>query len=107
MSRLLEDMNDFVKERLNKPLDYTGGFKMDDKELLYKISTMKNDELVQEANELIKEKSVERKRQLMRLEKDMLVDMVFDLESRNETLVNNLLEVEKMYDKLKGENENG
>lgn len=49
----------------------------------------------------IKEKSVERKRQLMRLEKDHLVDMVFDLESRNETLVNNLLEVEKMYDKLK------
>lgn len=55
------------------------------------------DEMVKE----IKEKSVERKRQLMRLEKEMLVDMVFNLESRNETLVNNLLEVEKMYDKLK------
>lgn len=47
--------------------------------------------------------SVERRRQLMRLEKEMLVDMVFNLESRNEMLVNNLLEVEKMYDKLKGE----
>lgn len=47
--------------------------------------------------------SVERRRQLMRLEKEHLVDMVFNLESRNETLVNNLIEVEKMYDKLKGE----
>ena len=47
--------------------------------------------------------SVERRRQLMRLEKEHLVDMVFNLEIRNETLVNNLIEVEKMYDKLKGE----
>lgn len=57
-------------------------------------------------DELVKEhvkNSVERRRQLMRLEKEMLVDMVFNLESRNETLVNNLIEVEKMYDKLKGE----
>ena len=46
------------------------------------------------------EKSVKRKRQLMRLEKEMLVDMVFNLESRNEMLVNNLSEVEKMYNKL-------
>lgn len=49
--------------------------------------------------------SVERKRKLMRLEKEMLVDMVFDLESRNETLVNNLLEVEKICAKLKEEEE--
>ena len=47
--------------------------------------------------------SVERKRQLMRLEKEMLVDMVFDLESRNEFLLHNLSEVEKMYNKLKEE----
>lgn len=46
---------------------------------------------------------VERKRQLMRLEKEMLVDMVFNLESRNEMLVNNLLEVEKICAKLKEE----
>lgn len=51
--------------------------------------------------------SVERKRQLMRLEKEMLVDMVFDLESRNEFLLRNLSEVEKMYNKLKEEVENG
>lgn len=49
------------------------------------------------------EKSVKRKAQLMKMEKEILVDMVFNLESRNETLVNNLLEVEKMYDKLKEE----
>ena len=42
-----------------------------------------------------------RKKQLMRLEKEMLVDMVFSLECRNEMLVNNLSEVEKMYNKLK------
>ena len=46
---------------------------------------------------------VERKKQLMRLEKEMLVDMVFNLESRNEMLVNNLIELEKMYNKLKEE----
>lgn len=45
--------------------------------------------------------SSERKRKLMRLEKEMLVDMVFNLESRNEFLVHNLSEVEKMYNKLK------
>lgn len=50
--------------------------------------------------------SVERKRQLMRLEKEMLVDMVFDLEGRNEFLLHNLSEVEKMYNKLKEEKEN-
>ena len=50
--------------------------------------------------------SPERKRQLMRLEKEMLVDMVFDLESRNEFLLHNLSEVEKMYNKLKEEVEN-
>lgn len=55
----------------------------------------------------IKENPAERKRQLMRLEKEMLVDMVFNLESRNETLVNNLLEVEKICAKLKEEVENG
>ena len=47
--------------------------------------------------------SVERKKRLMRLEKEMLVDMVFNLESRNEMLVNNLIEVEKLYNKLKEE----
>lgn len=59
-------------------------------------------------NEMLKEhikNSVERKKQLMRLEKEHLVDMVFDLESRNETLANNLIEVEKMYNKLKEEKE--
>ena len=50
-------------------------------------------------------RNFERKKQLMRLEKEHLVDMVFDLESRNEILVNNLSEVEKMYDKLKEEKE--
>ena len=49
------------------------------------------------------ENSVRRKKRLMRLEKEHLVDMVFNLESRNETLVNNLSEVEKMYNKLKEE----
>ena len=52
------------------------------------------------------ENSVRRKKRLMRLEKEMLVDMVFDLESRNEMLVNNLSEVEKMYNKLKEEKKN-
>ena len=49
--------------------------------------------------------SPERKKRLMRLEKEHLVDMVFNLESRNEMLVNNLSEVEKMYNKLKEEKE--
>ena len=123
---------------------------MNDKDLMEKLSAMTNDEIEQEAQELInggipkelvkplwedemlkelienttdedieafckslgitsrcnlevviKENPAERKRQLMRLEKEMLVDMVFNLESRNEMLVNNLLEVEKMYNKLK------
>lgn len=43
----------------------------------------------------------------MRLEKEHLVDMIFDLEDRNEFLVHNLSEVEKMYNKLKEEEENG
>ena len=77
---------------------------MNDKDLMKKLSTMTNEEIEQEAKELI---GITRKRQLMRLEKEMLVDMVFNLESRNETLVNNLLEVEKMYNDLKGEDENG
>ena len=50
--------------------------------------------------------SPERKKRLMRLEKEMLVDMVFNLESRNEFLLHNLSEVEKMYNKLKEEVEN-
>lgn len=53
------------------------------------------------------ENSVKRKKRLMRLEKEHLVDMVFNLESRNETLVNNLIEVERMYNKLKEDVENG
>lgn len=52
------------------------------------------------------ENSVKRKKRLMRLEKEMLVDMVFNLESRNEFLLHNLSEVEKMYNKLKEEVEN-
>lgn len=50
--------------------------------------------------------SPERKRQLMKMDKEKLVDMVFDLESRNEFLLHNLSEVEKMYNKLKEELEN-
>lgn len=55
----------------------------------------------------IKENPAERKRQLMMIDKEKLVDMVFDLESRNEFLLHNLSEVEKMYNKLKEEVENG
>ena len=111
----VETTNDFVKESLNRPLDYTGGFKMQwEKEELLKDLIKKgvNDELIPEilsptlwdqmVNE-IKENTAERKRRLMRLEKEMLVDMVFNLENRNETLVNNLLELERMYNDLKGE----
>lgn len=87
---------------------------MNDKDLMKKLSMMTNEEIEQEAKELINDgipkeliktvfESVERKRQLMRLEKEMLVDMVFNLEQRNETLVNNLLEVEKICAKLKEE----
>ena len=59
--------------------------------------------LKKRANDEPEKNSVERKKRLMRLEKEMLVDMVFNLESRNEMLVNNLSEVEKMYNKLKEE----
>ena len=85
---------------------------MNDKDLMKKLSTMTNDELEPDilaeplwqemVNEHIKN-SPERKRSLMRLEKEHLVDMVFNLESRNEFLVNNLSEVERMYNKLKEE----
>ena len=61
------------------------------------------DMLKKRANDEPEKNSVERKKRLMRLEKEMLVDMVFNLESRNEMLVNNLSEVEKMYNKLKEE----
>lgn len=83
----------------------------DMKELMNKIA---NDELELHIpatplwNEMVKEATHNpaiRKKQLMRLEKEHLVDMVFDLESRNETLVTNLLVVEKMYNDLKGEEE--
>lgn len=124
---------------------------MNDKDLMKKLSMMTNEEIEQEAKELMNDgipkelikplwedemlkeqianttdedrerfrkswdeivkdltpNPVERKRQLMRLEKEHLVDMVFNLESRNETLVNNLLEVEKICAKLKEEVENG
>lgn len=84
---------------------------MNDKDLMKKLSMMTNEEIEQEAKELINDgipmelikNSVERKRQLMRLEKEMLVDMVFNLESRNEFLLHNLSEVEKMYNKLREE----
>lgn len=55
--------------------------------------------------QVIKQNAADRKKRLMRLEKEMLVDMVFNLESRNEFLVHNLSEVEKMYNKLKEEEE--
>lgn len=100
---------------------------MNDKDLMKKLSTMTNDEIEEESQRLIDDgipkelikplfkdemliehikNSVERKKRLMRLEKEMLVDMVFNLESRNEFLVHNLSEVEKMYNKLKEEKEN-
>ena len=72
------------------------------------IDELKSDPLVPTPIEMLKEdmeNSVKRKKRLMRLEKEHLVDMVFNLESRNETLVNNLIEVEKMYNKLKEEKE--
>ena len=131
-----EMANNFVKESLNKPLDYTGGFKMDYKELIEKRANdiMESDPLVYHPiwedemlkdqiknttdedrerfrkswDEVVKELTpnpAERKRQLMRLEKEFLVDMVFNLEQRNETLVNNLLEVEKICAKYKKEEE--
>lgn len=78
------------------------------KELIKKRANgeLESDPLVTNPLEMLKEdieKSVKRKKQLMRLEKEHLVDMVFNLESRNETLANNLIEVEKMYNKLKEE----
>ena len=76
----IANTTDEVRERFRKSLELT--------------LEMLNEEM---------ENSVKRKKRLMRLEKEMLVDMVFNLESRNERLVNNLLEVEKMYDKLKEE----
>ena len=106
-----------IKDMLKRPLRYidVGGFNMhNDKEELMKelIKKRANDELEPDIlaeplwHEMVKEhvkNSVERKRRLMRLEKEMLVDMVFNLESRNEMLVNNLSEVERMYNKLKEE----
>lgn len=50
-------------------------------------------------------KSIERKKQLMQRHKVELIDMIFDLEDRNEFLLHNLSEVEKMYNKLKEEEE--
>ena len=70
------------------------------------IDEMESDPLAPNSIELLNveiENSVKRKKRLMRLEKEMLVDMVFNLESRNEMLVNNLSEVERMYNKLKEE----
>ena len=109
-----------MKDMLKRPLRYinVGGYDMhNDKEELMKdlIKIRANDELesdplVPTPLEMFKEEienSVKRKKQLMRLEKEMLVDMVFNLESRNEMLVNNLVEVEKMYNKLKEEKNNG
>lgn len=96
MSSIPDSAIDEMKELSN--LDQS--FKLDEEF----EQNLKNDEPLWA--DMVKEhikNSVDRKRQLMRLEKDMLVDMVFNLESRNETLVNNLIEVEKMYDKLKGE----
>ena len=113
----VEAFDNLTKELLKRPLRYTnvGGFNMhNNKEELMKelINKRANDEIesdplvtkpIWENDMLIDhiKNSVERKRSLMRLEKEHLVDMVFNLESRNETLVNNLSEVEKMYTKLK------
>lgn len=78
-----------------------------DKEELMKelVKKRANGEIESDPLVTTAKKSVERKKQLMRLEKEHLVDMVFNLESRNETLANNLIEVEKMYNKLKEEKE--
>lgn len=104
-----------LPDHVNRPLDLNiGGFNMhNNKEDLLKdlIKKRANDELepdilVPTPLEMFKEdieNSVKRKKRLMRLEKEMLVDMVFNLESRNEMLTNNLIEVEKMYNKLKEE----
>lgn len=104
-----------LPDHVNRPLDLNiGGFNMhNNKEELLKdliktrsIDELEPDILVPTPLEMFKEEienSAERKRQLMRLEKEHLVDMVFNLESRNEMLTNNLIEVEKMYNKLKEE----
>lgn len=78
------------------------------KELIKKRANdeLESDPLVPTHIEMLKEEienAVKRKKRLMRLEKEMLVDMVFNLESRNEMLVHNLSEVERMYNKLKEE----
>lgn len=98
-----ELMNDGIPKELIKPL-------WEDEMLKEQIAntTDEDRERFRKSWDEIMEKihvknSPERKRQLMRLEKEMLVDMVFDLESRNEFLLHNLSEVEKMYNKLKEE----
>lgn len=126
-SAKVEMFDMLMKDMLKRPLRYinVGGYDMhNDKEELMKelIKKRANDELesdplVPTPLEMLKEEIensvnvqlgvVARKKRLMRLEKEHLVDMVFNLESKNETLVNNLIEVEKMYNKLKEEKENG
>lgn len=108
-----------MKDMLKRPLRYidVGGYDMhnDRKELMKELikkranDELESDPLVTTDIEMFKEdieNSVKRKKQLMRLEKEHLVDMVFNLESRNEFLVHNLSEVEKMYNKLKEEKYN-
>lgn len=101
-----ELMNDGIPKELIKPL-------WEDEMLKEQIANTTDE--VRETfrkswNEIMEKMHVknspERKKRLMRLEKEMLVDMVFNLESRNEFLLHNLSEVEKMYNKLKEEVEN-
>lgn len=117
----VEAFDSLMKDMLKRSLRYidVGGYDMhNNKEELLKdlIKKRANGEIESDPlvtnpiweNEMLIEhikNSVERKKRLMRLEKEHLVDMVFNFESRNETLVNNLLEVEKMYNKLKEEKE--
>lgn len=98
-----ELMNDGIPKELIKPL-------WEDEMLKEQIANTTDE--VRETfrkswNEIMEKMHVknspERKKRLMRLEKEMLVDMIFDLESRNEFLLHNLSEVEKMYNKLKEE----
>lgn len=102
-------MNDGIPKELIKPL-----FK--DEMLIGQITNTSDEDIEAFCKSLgltdswhieveIKENPAERKRQLMRLEKEMLVDMVFNLESRNEMLTNNLIEVEKICAKYKKEEE--
>ena len=100
-----ELMNDGIPKELIKPLwedemlkEQIANTTDEDRERFRKSLELTLEMLNEEM-----ENSVKRKKSLMRLEKEMLVDMVFNLESSNERLVNNLLEVEKMYDKLKEE----